>query len=105
MKQLEDNTINIGVDALFDFNIFKALIFNLDANIGISNSIVQRTQEGYDWWADIGSYGSLDHLKFGIGLPFSNIGHIWDFGTIWKQDPDSEEGRITSIPLDDIMDP
>jgi len=105
LKQLEDNKINMGIDAKFDFNIFKALIFNLDANIGISNSIVQRTQEGYDWWADIGSYGSLDHLKFGIGLPFSNIGHIWDFGTIWKQDPDSEEGRITSIPLDDIMDP
>ncbi len=105
LKQLEDNTINIGVDALFDFNIFKALIFNLDANIGISNSIVQRTQEGYDWWADIGTYGSLDHFKFGIGLPFSNIGHTWDFGTIWKQDPESEDGHITSIPLDNIMDP
>jgi len=105
LKQLEDNKINIGIDAKFDFNIFKAFIFNLDANIGISNSIVQRTQEGYDWWADIGSYGSLDHLKIGIGLPFSNIGHTWDFGTIWKQDPDSEDGHITSIPLDDIMDP
>ncbi len=105
LKQLQDNSVNIGINAVFDFDIFKALIFGLDANTGFNIKINKKDLQDYDWWADIGVYGSLEHLKFGIGIPFSNIGHTWDFGTIWTLDPESEEGHITSIPLDDIMDP
>jgi len=105
LKQLEDNTINIGIDALFDFDLFKAFIFNLDANVGFSTTFERKELQDYDWWADIGVYGSLEHLKIGVGIPFSNIGHTWDLGTIWTLDPKSETGHITSIPLDNLIDP
>lgn len=102
LKEVKENTLNIGLGALFELNLFGAITFNLDANLGICTEFVYKPLQDYDWWADVGVYGSLDHLKFGVGVPFTSIGYTWDFGTLLSIDPDGD-GHIVSIPLDDLM--
>ena len=104
IKELKKNTLKTGLEALFELNLFGAITFNLDANLGIALAVNKKAFQDYDWWADVGVYGSLDNLKFGIGVPFTPIGYQWPLGTIWTLDPESEEGHIVSIPLDNLME-
>lgn len=101
LKDLKANKINTGVEALFEINLLGAIIFNLNTNLGIGTEFVRSPQLASEWWADVELYGSLEHLKFGIGVPFTSIGYTWDLGTLWTMDP--ADAHIVSIPLDDLM--